>query len=137
MDTCGVGYVKILSKLVSEFDAAVEAKNTETLRLLYKVFGELFSATAKYISDKRLLASISQTVVICKQQYDELVGGCLDLHALNQISIDTFKDWNLSFNPPQTKPKPKSPCNCDDDQTPHTNDGQHATTHHHAKDCVD
>lgn len=100
-----------MSHLLCELDKALDTKNPATLRLNFKIYGELFAAILKHIKEPPVRKSVADSVNVCMDQYDKLeYADCVNLHTVDQISKSEFKGWNESLDP-----KPDCGCDVDDD----------------------
>lgn len=91
---------------MTEVDSAIEKKNSDTLRLLYKVYAELFQRLLPHIRDKKIHAVIVKTIKRCKQQRRASVNGCIHLTSINRMSMQLSKAWNNGLK--------ERACDCDD-----------------------
>lgn len=98
VDKCGIGYIDILIDLITEVDVAYETKNSETLRLLYKVYADLMDALLSSTRDKHVQAVLIKTIDICRQQQEEIVSGCIDFTSINRIVVSLSKDFKNTLN---------------------------------------
>lgn len=70
--------------LLSETDSALKSNDSSYMRVIYKVYGDLFRAVLPYIRDKHVHDIIAKTVQENQQQQAEVKNGCVNATSVNR-----------------------------------------------------
>lgn len=93
---CAVGYAQIMRILTSETDLSLKTNNGNSLRILFKVFGNLFQKQLPFISNKRLHKNFVQAVEGNRQEEARLAkhNNRIDWCAVNKFFVKAANGLN-------------------------------------------
>lgn len=95
IDKCGRGFVQIMLNLLTDSDNIFKCNDTMSLRLLLKIFGNLYQSQLPHIHDKKIHDVFAETVEKIDEQEAGITSGCMNLNQMNQINALFVKVSNI------------------------------------------
>lgn len=82
---------------MTEADTALKAKDSDTLRLLLKVYENLLQQLLPHIRDEGVRNAVTKNIRGNEREQDELAGGCMNFASLNRFVVKSFKEFTSSL----------------------------------------
>lgn len=97
LDRCAIGYIEIMLNVVYDTDYGLITNNASYLRLVFKVFANLYQMQLPIIHDKRLRKTFVETIGEIKPGEERLSNGSVNYRLLNKFFTKISNDLNDSL----------------------------------------